>query len=355
MVYSCTACHIHTSNRADYKKHIRTKKHLKNIANIGGTPGNESDNHSSDIESAYENEVCLNITDISDNSKHEYTGFSIPNKTKPTVKKVNNCKFCGIGYSYSSGLYRHMKICTGRTNETQSNTTNMNTIITTLLHENKQFKQIIMDVLKTNNEITKNTHELIKQNQDTTNKVLDICKNNQSSVTNNIYNHKGDNNTFNLTVFLNEKCKDAMNMTDFVNTIEVTMNDMENVGRRGYVEGISSIFIDNLKNTDVHKRPIHCSDRKREVLYVKHTDRWERDSVDSQKLKHAVLVVEQKHMGLVNKWADEHPGCEKSDNHANNMYMNICRNVSDGNDDKILKVVKNIAKESVIEKEALIV
>ena len=355
MVYSCTACHIHTSNRADYKKHIRTKKHLRNIANIGGTPGDESDNHSSDIESAYENEVCLNITDISDNNKHEYTGFSIPNKTKPTVKKVNNCKFCGIGYSYSSGLYRHMKICTGRTNETQSNTTNMNTIITTLLHENKQFKQIIMDVLKTNNEITKNTHELIKQNQDTTNKVLDICKNNQSSVTNNIYNHKGDNNTFNLTVFLNEKCKDAMNMTDFVNTIEVTMNDMENVGRRGYVEGISSIFIDNLKNTDVHKRPIHCSDRKREVLYVKHTDRWERDSVDSQKLKHAVLVVEQKHMGLVNKWADEHPGCEKSDNHANNMYMNICRNVSDGNDDKILKVVKNIAKESVIEKEALIV
>jgi len=200
---------------------------LKNIAKIGGTPGDESDNHSSDIESAYENEVCLNITDISDNSKHEYTGFSIPNKTKPTVKKVNNCKFCGIGYSYSSGLYRHMKICTGRTNETQSNTTNMNTIITTLLHENKQFKQIIMDVLKTNNEITKNTHELIKQNQDTTNKVLDICKNNQSSVTNNIYNHKGDNNTFNLTVFLNEKCKDAMNMTDFVNTIEVTMNDME--------------------------------------------------------------------------------------------------------------------------------
>ncbi len=353
MVYSCTACHIHTSNRADYKKHIRTKKHLKNIANIGGTPGDESDNHSSDIESAYENEVCLNITDISDNSKHEYTGFSIPNKTKPTVKKVNNCKFCGIGYSYSSGLYRHMKICTGRTNETQSNTTNMNTIITTLLHENKQFKQIIMDVLKTNNEITKNTHELIKQNQDTTNKVLDICKNNQSSVTNNIYNHKGDNNTFNLTVFLNEKCKDAMNMTDFVNTIEVTMNDMENVGRRGYVEGISSIFIDNLKNTDVHKRPIHCSDRKRQILYVKESDKWKRDEVNSRTLKNAVLVVGHKHAGLVNKWADEHPGCEKSYSRDNDRFMNICRNVSDGDDDNILKVVKNIAKETVIEKNEL--
>lgn len=347
-------------NKADYKKHIQTKKHLKytfntTIINHNEPYGNsilEHYDNEQDINSVYENEIYLNITDISNNE------FSNP--MKPRHNKINNCDFCGIGYSYSSGLYRHMKICPRKNNKNTSNT-NTHTIINTLLHENKQFKEMILEVMKTNNELTKNTNEIIKSNQellssqqDTTNKVIDICKQNQTAFTNNIYNHKGDNNMFNLNVFLNEKCKDAMNMTDFMNRIEVTMDDMENMGRRGYIQGISSIFIDNLKNTEVHKRPIHCSDKKREVLYVKHTDHWERDSVDSQKLKHAVLVVEQKHMGLVNKWADEHPGCEKSDNRENNMFMNICRNVADGNDDKILKVVKNIAKETVIEKHGLI-
>ena len=349
MLYYCNECIICTPNRSDYNKHLQTKKHRNKVKNQSNTsivyPNNENTNDTIQINSnGYENvhdnaNINLIISDIPI-KPHE------PDEDNKSFNKDKQCKYCGVCYSYSSGLSRHTKKCNGASNTKskvllqQNNNGNTNSIINIMLQENAEFKQMIFDVMR--------------QNQDTTNKVLDICKNNQSSVTNNIYNHKGDNNTFNLTVFLNEKCKDAMNMTDFVNTIEVTMNDMENVGRRGYVEGISSIFIDNLKNTDVHKRPIHCSDRKREVLYVKHTDRWERDSVDSQKLKHAVLVVEQKHMGLVNKWADEHPGCEKSDNHANNMYMNICRNVSDGNDDKILKVVKNIAKESVIEKEALI-
>jgi hypothetical protein len=309
-----------------------------------------------------ENEIGLKITDISisHSNKNGYNRVIIPKKPKSTYNKVQHCKNCGLGYSYSSGLYRHMKKCTGTIPEESNTNTNMNNIINTLLHENKEFKKMIMDVMKTNTEITKTTNDILKSNQelltsqqDTTNKVLELCKTNASSVTNNIYNHKGDNNTFNISVFLNEKCKDAMNMTDFVNSIEVTMESIEYVGERGYVDGISTIFIDNLKNTDINKRPIHCSDRKREVLYVKDADRWERDSVNSQKLKNAVRIVEHKHAGLVNKWADEHPGCEKSYSRENDRYLNICRNVSDGDDDKILKVVKNIAKETAIEKDAV--
>jgi hypothetical protein len=272
--------------------------------------------------------------------------------TKKIFNKFQRCKHCGIGYSYSSGLSRHMKKCIGSMNGVEGTTTrndtlsddsnNLNNIITALIHENKEFKQMLVDVMKTN--------------QDTTNKVLEICKNNTnntSSITNNIYNHKGDNK-FSINVFLNEQCRDAMNMTDFVKSIDVTMEDMENVGTRGYVKGISSIFIDNLKNTDIHKRPIHCSDRKREVLYVKDADKWQRDGVDSQKLKNAVRVVEQKSIGKMNEWAKQHPECEKSDSHANDMYMKLSRCVLDGDDDNILKVVRNIAKETIIEKDVLI-
>ena len=350
MLYYCNECIICTSNRSDYIKHLQTKKHHNKVKNQGNisivVPIDKNTNDTTQISSnGYENaNISLNVSDIPINH-HD------PSDDKKSFNKDKQCKYCGGCYSHLSGLSRHIKKCGSiintkcsnellQQNNTGDTNSNVNSIINILLHENAEFKQMIVDVMK--------------NNQETSNKVIELCKNNQSSVTNNIYNHKGDNNTFNLNVFLNEKCKDAMNMSDFVNTIEVTMNDMENVGRRGYVEGISSIFIDNLKNTDIHKRPIHCSDRKREVLYVKDADRWERDHVNSDKLKHAVLVVEQKHMVLVNKWADEHPGCEKSDNRANNLYMNICRNVTDGNDDKILKVVKNIAKETAIEKDALI-
>jgi hypothetical protein len=225
----------------------------------------------------------------------------------------------------------------------------MNTI-ELLLQENVVFKQMIVGVV---DKMLKSNQDLLANQQATNDKVLELCKNNAASVTNNIYNHKGDNH-FSINVFLNEKCKDAMNITDFVNSIELSTEDMENVGRNGYVKGISSIFIDNLKNTDIHKRPIHCSDRKREVLYVKDSDKWEREGVDSKKLKDAVRVVEQKNIGMVNEWAKQNPDCEKSDSRANNLYMKLSRCVLDGEDENIVKVVKNIAKETVIERSNLL-
>ena len=348
MLFLCSVCHIQTPNRADYKKHIQTKKHYNNVLKAGGSVSPGSDGSIST-----ENEIILNIDDISNNRGNDT--FS-NQKTKPTYSKDQQCKYCGLGYSYSSGLYRHMKHCTGRTQEIESNAngSSMNTIISKLLNENKEFKQMLMDVMKTNTEIIRTNRDLITSQQDTTNKVLELYKTNTSTVTNNIYNHKGDNNTFNISVFLNEKCKDAMNMTDFAKSIEVTMENMDDIRERGYVENISTIFINNLKNTEINKRPIHCSDRKREVLYVKDDDRWEREDVNSQKLKDAVKIVEHKHAGLVNKWADEHPGCEKSSNKQNNQYLKMCRNIGDGDDDKILRVVKKIAKETVIDKDVLL-
>jgi hypothetical protein len=363
MLFSCEICRIYTGNRSDYKKHLRTKKHIKltktDISTVDEITFNGDDYDNSPIENdeaASENYIVLNISEIPNKPKRLYNGVNIAKKVKPSYNKDNICSYCGLGYSHLSGLYRHMKKCVGPPKEPQTNTVvpNLNGVINTLLYENKEFKKLILDVIKTNSEIIKSNQELVSSQHEVTNKMLELCnKNNAAPVTNNIYNHKGDNH-FNLNLFLNDTCKDAMNMSDFVNSIEVTMDDMENVGRCGYVEGISSIFIDNLKNTDIHKRPIHCSDRKRQTLYVKDSDKWERDEESSQILKTAVLRVEHKHARLINKWTDEHPGCEKSYSRDNNMYTNICRNITDGEDEKnVRKIIKNIANETVIEKNAL--
>jgi hypothetical protein len=353
MLFSCDICKFYTSNRYDYKKHIQTKKH---IANCNLSHLDNTENHNDETEendnSTIVNEIVLNITDKSNIPKRRYNGYITPKKITHVFNKVQTCKYCGIGYSYSSGLSRHMKTCNGTIPEqsqiTSPNDANVMNMISTFLQENVVFKQMIVDVVK-------NQQELIATQQESHNKLIEICKNNTNnaaSVTNNIYNHKGDNNHFSINLFLNEKCKGAMNMTDFVKSIDLTTEDMEHVGRHGYVKGISSIFIDNLKNTDIHKRPIHCTDRKREILYVKEHDKWEREDINSQKMIDAVRTVEHKNINLINEWAKKHPECEKSYTRANDVYMTLSRHAQDGEDYNITKVIKNIAKETVIERNS---
>jgi hypothetical protein len=294
-----------------------------------------------------QNELNANAN-INLNASNNPINHDNDNDSKKIFNKDKRCKYCDVCYSYLSGLSRHMKTCKGTIPEqsqiTSSTDANVTNIMNTIIQENVVFKQMIVDV--------------VKNNQETTNKLLvEICKNNTNnaaSVTNNIYNHKGDNNHFSINVFLNEKCKDAMNMTDFAKSIDLTTEDMENVGRYGYVKGISSIFIDNLKNTDIHKRPIHCTDRKREILYVKEDDKWEREGINCKTMIDAVRIVEHKNINLINEWAKQHPECENSDSRANDAYMKLSRHAQDGEDENITKVIKNIAKETVIERNILV-
>jgi hypothetical protein len=203
-------------------------------------------------------------------------------------------------------------------------------------------------------EVVKNNAELQKQNAELQNKVFDICKHstqiNTTTTGNNNNHHNAHNKTFNINFFLNEQCKDAMNMSEFVRNINVSLADLENVGKVGYVEGISSIIIDNLKNTELCKRPIHCSDLKRETLYVKDENKWERSTIDNTRLKNAVRVVEQKNIGLMSSWADNHPECINSGTRANTAYMKLSDVVLDGEESNIQKVIKRVAKEVKLEK-----
>jgi hypothetical protein len=161
------------------------------------------------------------------------------------------------------------------------------------------------------------------------------------------------NNTFNMNFFLNEQCKDAMNMSDFIKAIELDSDDMENVTTNGYVKGISTIFINNLEKTDISKRPIHCTDSKREVLYIKDDDKWERDSITSKKLIDAVMVVEHKNIVKVNEWAKQHPECENSSTRANDIYIKMSQSATDGIDENVAKVIKRVIRHVVIDKKEL--
>jgi hypothetical protein len=172
--------------------------------------------------------------------------------------------------------------------------------------------------------------------------------NNYTGTTNSHNNN--NNNTFNLQFFLNEQCKDAMNITDFASSINLKVSDLDNFGRMGYVQGMSKLFIDSLRETEVCKRPIHCSDSRRETLYVKDADKWEREDSQNTKIANAVRVVEHKNIVLVNEWAKQNPRCEDSSTKENSQYINMSRAVLDGDDKNIAKVIKLVAKEVVIEK-----
>jgi hypothetical protein len=159
------------------------------------------------------------------------------------------------------------------------------------------------------------------------------------------------NQTFNLQFFLNEQCKDAMNMKDFVNSIQLNTDDLECVGKLGYVEGMSNILITNLNKTELHKRPVHCSDIKRDTLYVKDEDKWEQDGPDHAKMTNAVLAVEHKNVQLMGEWAACHPRCMDSNSNENVKYFQLSKTITDGaQDGNISKVIKRVAKNVVIDK-----
>ena len=180
--------------------------------------------------------------------------------------------------------------------------------------------------------------------------VIKNCTHNNSNNTNNSHNK-----TFNLNVFLNETCKDDMNIMDFVDSIKLQLTDLERVGKIGYVEGISNIIVKNLNSLDENKRPVHCTDAKREVMYIKDEDKWEKENENKQKLRKAIKHIAHKNSKLLNDFKTEHPDCGKSDSRFSDQYNKLVIEAMGGKGDNDLekedKIIRNIAKEVIINKE----
>jgi len=169
-------------------------------------------------------------------------------------------------------------------------------------------------------------------------------------------NNNSHNKTFNLNVFLNEQCKDAMNITDFVDSLKLQLSDLENVGKLGFVEGISNIIVKNLNALDVHKRPVHCSDSKREVMYIKDEDKWEKENDDKVKLRKVIKKIAHKNSKLLPQFKEKHPDCNKSDSKYSDQYNKLIIEAMGGSGDNDIekedKIIRKIAKEVTIDKNS---
>jgi hypothetical protein len=270
------------------------------------------------------------------------------NEITPNDKYV--CE-CGKYYSHQSGLVRHKKAQFCAKNATDHNNFNdVNSLTNLVLEVVKQNKELVT----LNTELTVKTSEAYKQNQELTNRLVEMCGNTTNNTQINNSNSFNNNKTFNLNVFLNETCKDAMNITEFVDSLQLQLSDLEEVGKLGFVEGISKIIVKNLKALDVHKRPVHCADKKREVIYIKDDDKWEKENEQKVKLRKAIKTVAYKNEKLLPKFKDLHPGCNYSDSKYADHYSKLVIEAlgGSGNNDieKQDKIIKNIAKEIVIDK-----
>jgi hypothetical protein len=209
---------------------------------------------------------------------------------------------------------------------------NSSTIITELMKQNEEFKSMLVD-----------------QN----NKILEIASNH--SVTNNTLNNTTNNTQFNLNFFLNEQCKDALNIMDFIDSLKIQLSELEAIGKVGYSEGISKIFIRGLKELDIFKRPIHCSDVKRETMYLRDDDTWEKDNEKRDKLKKIINRLADKNIKQIPLWIKENPESNNYDSRKHDEYIKILGQSMGGKTDEeieknINKIIKNIAKEVIIEK-----
>jgi hypothetical protein len=196
--------------------------------------------------------------------------------------------------------------------------------------------------------------QLLKQNQELQQSLIELSKK-SINITNNNNTNNSHNKTFNLQFFLNEECKDALNISEFVSSIKVELEDLEATGRLGYVEGVSRIMNKNLKDLDINKRPIHCSDLKREILYIKNDDQWIKEEETKPILKKAIKQVANENIKQINEWKKKYPDCTDSDSRKNDTYLKIVSNSMSGltTEEQLKnyeKIISRVAKESVIDK-----
>ena len=300
--FECSLCYVTCSCRSEWNRHVKTKKHNNN-------------------------KMTTQISAISAISAN-----------------LNNSKFdcmCGKKYSDRVCLWRHKKKCIFEPQQTTQGLGN---------YENGSdgfLTNMIIDILKINN-------DLQKQNSVFQQQMIDMCKNGIMYNSNNTITNS-NNKTFNLNVFLNEECKDAMNIMEFVDSLQLQLSDLETVGRLGFVNGISDIIIKNLKALDIHKRPVHCTDLKREVIYVKDENQWEKEAENNNKIRRAIKCIAQKNTKSLSLFKQKHPDCLQGDSRSSNQYNKLTREAFGGGSDKDdtsseNKIISRLSKEVTIDK-----
>ena len=311
--FECLTCDFKCVFLSDWKRHLTTRKHLFS--------GN--------------------------GNKMEINGNKLAEKNETNIHK---CEYCEKIYKTVSGLWKHKTkcICSNKNYNISENTQevdNQADVTENAIANNTIIDQYtILSILKQNSELQQ---LLLEQNKT----IIELSKNNQ--ITNTTTHTNSHNKAFNLQFFLNETCKDAMNIMDFVESIKLQVSDLESVGELGYVEGISNIIVKNLNALDVTQRPVHCTDKKRETIYIKDDNKWEKDE-EQKKMHKMIKKVADKNARLLPKFTEKYPDYKNYHSKTSDKYSKIIIEAMGGSGDndyeKEEKIIKNIAKNIMVEK-----
>ena len=286
----CEPCNFKTFNKADYVRHCKTNKHL----------------------------MTCNLNNCSMDNK----------KTQKNALPWS-CE-CGKIYKFQSGLCKHKKSClflinnnvnkNNLTNNNETNSSEYKELIIKLLEENKEFKSVLIDQQKQIGDL--------------------LPKLGNNNITNHINNNVS--NHVNVNIFLKESCKDALNIDDFINTIKLTPDELNFAKTKGLSEGISKVFIDNINKLSLYDRPLHCTDIKRETLYIKDNNNWEKDD-DKSKIKKAIKDMSIKHFKTLQEWTEENPDFKNIDKKKDEFVKMLTAVSQDTSnlDDKVIKKLCN--------------
>jgi hypothetical protein len=342
--YECKICDYNTCRKSDFTKHNFTAKHIKALKNeslelIGIKKLSDNQN-------------------VNENNNPDYISF---NNIQQNAKNKHICIQCNSEFKTQSGLWKHKKKCVIMNNQgiELQNTFNHTTITPNLfmevLKQSKELQNVLIEqnkelqnkLLEKENKLLEKDNILIEQN----NKIIELV-----SKPTNINSHN-TNNQFNLQIFLNETCKDAMNIVDFINSLKITTDDFETTGKLGFIDGISRIFIKELKKLETEKLPIHCTDLKRETVYIKDNNIWEKENEEKQKLKWAIDCIAQLNLKQHEQWQEKYPECRENNTKENEHFFKLASVALGGRgkdeEDKYReKIMKNVLKEVVLDKQS---
>ena len=323
-IYNCIKCNFKCSKLSDWKRHSFTRKHIEDDKMDDKTPKKIA----LENKIAKKKTVTLEKTSLNNDDEHLCS--------------------CGKKYKYRQGLFKHKKTCFNDHNNNNKNPHYheeieiSSEIILQLMKENKDLKHLLQE--------HKNQTDTILQQNST---LIELAKNNQLS-SNYSNNTNCNNKTFNLNFFLNETCKNALNINDFVDSIKLQLTDLENVGKLGFINGITNIIVKNLNALNETQRPVHCTDRKRKTIYVKDEDKWEKEDAECKKVRKAIKHVANKNSKLLFEFKEMHPDCIDGDSKHSDQYSKLMveayggANQEDAENEN--KIINNILKVVTIDK-----
>ena len=314
--YNCKKCNFKCSKKSNFEKHLLTAKHI----------------------------MIHNDT------------IKMPKNAKPLNEY--NCDNCGKIYKFHSGLYRHKRICTYLndykneiTEKPEDNDKLEKQVEHPVIDSEPDYKHMFIELIKQNSDFKSLIIEQQKENQTLQKQLIDVVK--DGKTINNMTN-SNNNNQFNLNFFLNNTCKDAMNMSEFINDINVNCNDIEYIGKNGYVNGMTNMILSRIRDLDVTKRPIHCTDLKRETMYIKDNNEWNKDTADKSHFRNMVKIVAKHNQYQFPIWREKHPASDDMNSATFEFSLKMIQNIlGDVGEEQIKldnKVMRNLSKHILVDK-----